>query len=379
MKKVTTILMMVVVVLAFSLSVRYDICSNREKEKRISLLESVIKKLTDSHYAWFDVVSTTKSQLQEQMEQLTDSTDIRFREELATLADALMVYYRDMGDDYIELVRDIGDVNNRVDKVLEDYSKHVSARFETQVKLIEDLSGRVDEVPSNLLPKLAKQITPSIVRVAVSLGVNEWTGEDMGWSGSGVFVRENLILTAGHVVDLDSIEVYADPEYLYKVGTPVGVELVDGTKLKVVGVYMEDARITDLGVIEVEWPDEIEARSEPLLFGTAEIGETVFAIGEPFGFFPTVTSGIVSALDVDIEDDFWGAANVLQTDCPINPGNSGCPLFNMKGKIVGICVGIYCSDVGRDGIGFCVPSHVCQKVIDKYLASKALEEVDVND
>jgi S1-C subfamily serine protease len=219
-------------------------------------------------------------------------------------------------------------------------------------------------VDPNLLPKLVKKITPSIVKIEVHPGFDEWTGEEMGWSGSGVFVAPDLILTVGHVVDRVMIEQNADPEYIWKVGLPVVVKLVDGMELKVVDVYQADHNLTDLGLLRVEFPNDVN-KPTPLTFGKVNVGEQVFAIGEPYGLFPSVTSGIVSAIDVNDPEDFFGKANLLQTDCPINPGNSGCPLINMGGEIIGICVGAIRP---ADGIGFCVPADICKWVIELYNA-----------
>jgi len=269
------------------------------------------------------------------------------------------------------------DVTNQITTFSDLYNFTIQQHKAT-LKLIRANREAIDivnkKIPDpNLLPNLVKQVVSSVVKVTIQTDYNKW-------SGSGVFIAEDLILTAGHVVDNITIEQNTDPEYLYKVGSPIEVELIDGTKLKVVDTYKENIGITDLGIIKIEFP-EISIPEKPLLkptpliFGTAQVGEQVFAIGEPFRFFPTVTCGIISALNVDIKDDFWGEANLLQTDCPLNPGNSGCPLFNMKGEIVGICVGGYGMINQNSGVSFCVPSKICQKVVEKYLAIKALEEV----
>jgi S1-C subfamily serine protease len=270
---------------------------------------------------------------------------------------------------------------NKTNKALGDFNSHLLMRLHAQMELLKGLDERLDKVPSNLLPKLVKQLTPSVVKIKVNVGYDEYSGRTRGWSGSGVFIAEDLILTAGHVVNVYEIKKDVDPEYLYKVGYPITVELVNGTELEVVDVYMEKVGITDLGLIKVKLPDiHIQVvgfeplKSKPLPFGTAEVGERVFAIGEPFGLFPTVTSGIVSALDVGFEDDFFGEADMLQTDCPINPGTSGCPLFNMKGEVIAIVVGSFGVVQQNSGVNFCVPAKICQLVIAKYLAICALEE-----
>ncbi|MHA1883063.1 MAG: S1C family serine protease [Candidatus Thorarchaeota archaeon] len=207
------------------------------------------------------------------------------------------------------------------------------------------------------LPTLINQLTPSVVKIVVE-------DEYGGWSGSGVFIDDDLILTAGHVVDIQE-----------STQTLIKVVLVDGTELEVVDYYMEDPTIADVGLVKVKWPEGVKKPAPLKLGGEVVVGDPVFAIGEPFGLFPTVTKGIVSALDVDLPDDFYGEADVLQTDCPLNPGNSGCPLFNMKGEIVGICVGGVGVVNQSSGIGFCIPADVCKLVVDKYFASRYLTTV----
>ena len=95
----------------------------------------------------------------------------------------------------------------------------------------------------------------------------------------------------------------------------------------------------------------------------AQVGDWVIAVGNPFGLGGTVTAGIVSAHDRNINagpyDDF------LQIDAPINPGNSGGPLFNQSGQVVGIDSAIYSPNGGSVGIGFAIPSNLASKVVDQ--------------
>lgn len=223
------------------------------------------------------------------------------------------------------------------------------------------------------LPFVVSLVQDAVVKIEVK-GEYEYNS----WSGSGVFVSDNLILTAGHIVD--GVELHEDPETIYKMGQPITVEFNNRVKVEVdvVDIYVETLELTDVGLLRIEILDSnIPDSNVPwpkIVFGTAAVGETVFAIGEPFGLFPSVTSGIVSALNVDLEDDYYGELNVFQTDCPLNPGNSGCPVFNLKGEVVAICVG---GKRGSDGIGFCIPADVCKLVIAKYEAIKALENKEV--
>lgn len=219
------------------------------------------------------------------------------------------------------------------------------------------------------------QVQDSVVLVEVDTG-DYYYDDYSSRSGSGVLVsNDGLILTAGHVVkDADVNDIT--------------VTFRSGLEVEVVDVYMEDPAITDLGLIRVKLlpvpkqpltvvteDDEIVTKEEelvfpqPCTFGTVRVGEGVFAIGEPFRLFQSVTYGIVSALDVDDKDDYFGEINLLQTDCPLNPGNSGCPILNLDGEIVAICVG---GIREANNIAWGVPADICQLVIDKYLAIEAL-------
>jgi serine protease Do len=164
--------------------------------------------------------------------------------------------------------------------------------------------------------------------------------------GSGFFIRgKEYIVTNHHVVkDAQSIDVVVHGRRY-----PV--------KARVVG---SDAR-TDIAVLKVERVDE----ATNLAFGSSErtrIGEGVFTIGNPFGYGHTVTSGILSARNRTIGqgpfDDF------IQTDAAVNPGNSGGPLFNARGEVIGINTALL-SDAR--GISFAIPSETARKVTDRIM------------
>jgi serine protease Do len=161
--------------------------------------------------------------------------------------------------------------------------------------------------------------------------------------GSGVLIdREGVIVTNHHVIqDADRVEV----------------TLHDGRVLgaKVVG---SDPR-TDVAVLRL---DEVPADLRPLRWGdsdTLRLGETVLAIGNPFGIGHTLTRGIVSAkgratLGVAEYEDF------IQTDAAINPGNSGGALVDTRGELVGIPTAIFSRSGGYQGIGLAIPSKMAR-------------------
>ena len=166
--------------------------------------------------------------------------------------------------------------------------------------------------------------------------------------GSGFVIDggEGLIVTNNHVID------GADE---------IIVNFHDGSKLKVDKVIGRDSK-TDLALLKV-------APRKPLVAvpfgssGTMRVGDWVMAIGNPFGLGGTVTVGIISAKQRDINagpyDDF------LQTDAAINKGNSGGPLFNMDGEVVGVNTAIISPTGGSIGIGFAVPADTVTAVISQ--------------
>ncbi|WP_241503773.1 DegQ family serine endoprotease [Ferruginivarius sediminum] len=164
--------------------------------------------------------------------------------------------------------------------------------------------------------------------------------------GSGFIIdKTGYIVTNNHVIaDADEINV----------------RLQDDTTLKAEIVGRDDK--TDLALLKVdtdrdlpaaEWGDSRKTR----------IGDWVLAIGNPFGLGGTVTAGIVSARSRDINagpyDDF------LQTDASINRGNSGGPMFNTDGQVIGVNTAIFSPSGGSIGIGFAIPSSIAKNVIDQ--------------
>jgi serine protease Do len=164
-------------------------------------------------------------------------------------------------------------------------------------------------------------------------------------AGSGFIVSsDGYILTNAHVVDgADEVEV----------------KLIDKRKFtaKVVG---SDER-TDVALIK------IKANKLPVVNmgdpNRLRVGEAVVAIGSPFGFENSVTSGIVSAKGRSLPDENY--VPFIQTDVAINPGNSGGPLFNMKGEVVGINSQIYSRSGGYQGVSFAIPIDVAMDVAEQ--------------
>jgi serine protease Do len=160
--------------------------------------------------------------------------------------------------------------------------------------------------------------------------------------GSGVIVRpDGYVLTNAHVIAR---------------GQNIKVVLADERELdaRVVGVDAD----ADIAVLKVEG-----GTLPHLEFGNSEdlmIGETVIAIGNPFGFSHTVTTGVISAVRRSLKSEGRTFLDFIQTDASINPGNSGGPLLNIRGDLIGINTAIY---GGAQNIGFAIPAKRANQVV----------------
>jgi serine protease Do len=162
--------------------------------------------------------------------------------------------------------------------------------------------------------------------------------------GSGFIIDPaGYIVTNNHVID-----------HAHK----ITVTLNDGSSYPV-HVVGRDSK-TDLALLKID-----AGRPVPYLaFGNSDkerVGDWVVAVGNPFGLGGTVTAGIISAHDRNLQDGPYD--DYLQIDAPINPGNSGGPLFNQSGEVIGIDTAIYSPNGGSVGIGFAIPSNLAKNVV----------------
>jgi putative serine protease PepD len=129
-------------------------------------------------------------------------------------------------------------------------------------------------------------------------------------------------------------------------------------------------------VLEVD-PKKISAETKPLeLASSSDLrpGDTAIAIGSPFGLSGTVTSGIISALDREIQSpNGFPISGVLQTDAAINPGNSGGPLLDAEGRVIGVNSQIASSSRQSSGVGFAVPVDTVKEVVPQLLRDGKIE------
>ncbi len=216
---------------------------------------------------------------------------------------------------------------------------------------------------SGSLTTLYETALPGVVSIRVF-------SENGGGVGSGfVFDAEGHIITNYHVVE-GATQVEVDFPSGYKTyGTVVGTDLD-----------------SDLAVVKVDVPAE---ELHPLPIGDSDllkVGQTVVAIGNPFGLSGSMTTGIVSALGRTLDSmnnapggGFFTAGDIIQTDAAINPGNSGGPLFNASGEVVGINRAIRTTNFSDDGepvnsgIGFAIAINIVRRVVPSLIATGSYE------
>lgn len=165
-------------------------------------------------------------------------------------------------------------------------------------------------------------------------------------AGSGFIIsKDGFVVTNNHVVEeAEIIKITLSNDEVYEA--------------EIIGL---DPRM-DLALLKIDSDKDLPFIS----FGKSEnskVGEWVVAIGNPFGLGGTVTAGIISALGRNIGSGPYD--QFIQTDAPINKGNSGGPLFNMKGEVIGVNTMIYSQTGGSVGIGFSIPSSLVKPVIDQ--------------
>ena len=173
--------------------------------------------------------------------------------------------------------------------------------------------------------------------------------------GSGfVYDAKGDIVTNEHVIDG---------------ATSISVDFWNGQTYK--GHLVGSDSSDDLAIVKVSAPASV---LHPLTLGdsgTVQVGDGVLAIGSPFGLTESMTSGIVSALHRAITSpNNFTIADSIQTDAPINHGNSGGPLLNASGQVIGVNTQFQTDSGGSEGVGFAIPSSTVQRVASQLVAGK---------
>jgi len=205
---------------------------------------------------------------------------------------------------------------------------------------------------------LFRQASPSVVHItAISVQrdlftlnlyqIPEGTGSGFVWDTSG------NIITNFHVIqNADAAQVTLSDQ--------------SNWKARRVGVAPDK----DLAVLRIDAPAN---RLQPIAIGTSkdlQVGQSVFAIGNPFGLDQSLTTGVVSALGREIESvTRRPIQGVIQTDAAINPGNSGGPLLDSAGRLIGVNTAIYSPSGASAGIGFAIPVDTVNRIVPEQIRS----------
>ncbi|MDA1098605.1 MAG: DegQ family serine endoprotease [Proteobacteria bacterium] len=241
------------------------------------------------------------------------------------------------------------------------------------IGLLLPAAGQARSAPESFAD-LAASLSPAVVNIATTQVVKGDKGqpEFMVPPGSPFeeFFKEFLernrpqnrgprratSLGSGFIIDATGLVVTNN--HVIAEADEISVRLSDGTRLDAVLVG-RDVK-TDLALLKVEPKGKLPA----LKWGDSEksrVGDWVLAIGNPFGLGGSVTAGIISARGRDINSGPYD--NFFQTDAAINRGNSGGPLFNLDGEVIGINTAIYSPTGGSVGIGFAIPSALANRVV----------------
>jgi putative serine protease PepD len=184
------------------------------------------------------------------------------------------------------------------------------------------------------------------------------TTEQGSATGSGFVIDKQ-----GHIVT---------NEHVVEGATKVAVQFADQSEAQATIVGTDPS--TDIAVLKVDSP---ASRLTPLSFaspGSLEVGDPVVAIGSPFGLEGTLTTGVVSGLGREIEaPNGFQIENAVQTDAALNHGNSGGPLLDMQGRVVGVAAQIRSDSGGNVGIGYAVPGDTAQRVARELINDGSVE------
>lgn len=243
----------------------------------------------------------------------------------------------------------------------------------TALAIVLQASGAFAKGAPESFSALAKKLLPMVVNISTTQTVEGRGALDMPQlppgspfedffkdfferNGQQQRPRKATSLGSGFIVDAKGFVVTNN--HVIDGADEISVILHDDTRLKAELVGRDQK--TDLAVLKVKYDGELPA-AELGNSDASEVGDWVVAIGNPFGLGGTVTAGIISARGRDINSGPYD--DYLQTDASINRGNSGGPMFNMDGEVIGINTAIFSPTGGSVGIGFAIPTSTAAPVI----------------
>jgi putative serine protease PepD len=207
--------------------------------------------------------------------------------------------------------------------------------------------------------QIAKASIPSVVEVDATETASQSPCPGSAQGGGTAQGTGFMYDTKGNIVTND---------HVISGSSSVSVKLSDGSTYKATVVGSDPS--TDLAVLHIDAP---ASKLVPLALADSSnvsIGDGVVAIGNPFGLDGSVTSGIVSALNREIvAPDETPIEGAIQTDAAINHGNSGGPLLNLQGQVIGVTSQIQSDSGGNDGVGFAVPSSTVSSIVSQLIST----------
>lgn len=241
------------------------------------------------------------------------------------------------------------DVPEAVQAVLSDHTLH-GIDTSSAVSLAPEADFlALAAAEEQLLIHLYERVSPSVVYITVSTSGGFGSGAGSGF----VLDAEGYIVTNNHVVE-DADEIL--------------VRFVDDTTFEAELVATDPD--SDLAVIRVDASPDLLKPVELGDSGALRVGQRAIAVGNPFGFEQTMTTGIVSALGrVVRQENGFSLPQMIQTDAAINPGNSGGPLLDSQGRVVGVNTLIFSSSGSSAGVGFAVPVDTVKRVVPALIAT----------
>jgi putative serine protease PepD len=208
--------------------------------------------------------------------------------------------------------------------------------------------------------QIAKDAIPSVVEIDAAQAAGQSPFPGGGGQGGGTAQGTGFIYdTKGDIVTND---------HVISGSSSVNVKLSDGSAYKATVVGSDPS--TDLAVLHIDAPSSKLVPVSLADSSKVSIGDGVVAIGNPFGLDGTVTTGIVSALNREIvAPDNTPIEGAIQTDAAINHGNSGGPLLDLQGNVIGVTSQIQSDSGGNDGVGFAVPSNTVASIVTQLIST----------
>lgn len=232
--------------------------------------------------------------------------------------------------------------------IINKYSNHDAAN---RISAFADANERKLTADEKLNTHIYKTLSPAVVNITSTTLRYDSFFEVIpsNGTGSGVIIDPaGYILTNFHVIEN---------------AAKLDVTLIDGSEYSARPVGVDQSN--DLAILKIDPPEKVKLNYIPI--GTSnnlEVGQKVFAIGNPFGLQSTLTTGVISSLGRTLRSENNRIIqNIIQTDAAINPGNSGGPLIDTQGKLIGLNTAIFSPSKGNIGIGFAVPASTIRIVV----------------